>query len=468
MDQTQANQSQTDQTQADVVVSRLERIPIFGFHKKLIGKMGVATFFDSYGNLSMSVVLAVILTSFHMSLVNAGLLASIAYIGQFAGALIFGYLSEKIGRKQAFLASMFFFGIFSLAAAFAASYQSLLWFRLLEGIGLGGEVPIAGTLVNEFMTGKRRGKYVTIYETFFTWGLFLTPLLGYAAVQLLGPDIGWRVLLGIGFIPAVYALIGIKIIPESPRWLIAKGRIKEADEIVSKLEKDATLRGNTLAEPVLKAHVAPLPTRILELFSKQYRRRTALCWIQWFMCYFVMYGYSSWLPSLYVKVGHLPITMALLLTAVTGLINLAESYLMAYMLDRVGRKPLFIAGFILVLLGGCVGFIELNLLHLSGWVALFTAAILMLLGAGASSVGVYTYTPELYPTRMRGWATSAASSVCRIASFIAPIVTGWLLGWKIGMGVVFLMFGLAGLIGAIDIGTLGIETKGKTLEEISS
>ncbi|WP_206922395.1 MFS transporter [Alicyclobacillus suci] len=453
--------------QSDAVISRLERVPIYGFHRKLIAKLGMATFFDSYDNLALSVVLVVILESFHVSLANAGFLAGIAYIGQFVGALLFGYLSEKIGRKKALLTSMFLFGIFSLVAALAWSFQSLVWFRLLEGVGLGGEVPIAGALVNEYMVGKQRGRYVTIYETFFTWGLFLTPLIGYVVLGAFGSLVGWRVLFGIGAIPAVYALIAFKFIPESVRWLTQRGKIDKANRIVDQLETEVTSLGIELPDPELKVNVQSLHTRFLELFSKDYRRRTALCWIQWFMCYFIMYGYTVWLPSLYEKVGHLSTGKSLLLTTVTGLINLVESYVIAYLLDRVGRKPIFIIGFVVVVIGGVLGFVELNFLHASGWVALFIAAILMLLGSGASSVGVYTYTPELYPTRMRGWGTSTASSLCRIASFIAPTLVGWILGKGMGVGTVFLMFALAGLIGAIAIATLGIETKGRALEEIA-
>jgi putative MFS transporter len=451
---------------ADQVIARLERLPVSRFHVGLGALLGVGTFFDAYTSVSIAVAVAVIFRSLHISLVNVGLLLSIAFLGQFVGAVLFGYLSEVLGRKPAFMIAMAIFGVFSLAAALSWSYQSLFWFRLLGGVGLGGEVPVAAALFSEYVPGGRRGLAVTVYETLFAWALVVTPLAGLLFIGSLGPTIGWRWLLGMGFIPVLWLIPVVYFLPESTRWLVDKGRVDEGERIVSGIEAGLRRRGVALAEPQVKARADVKATNFAELFSPQYRRRTAMCWIQWFMAYFISYGYGQWLPTLYVRQG-LPTSMSFLLTALGEALALIATYCAGFALDSIGRKPVCIFGFAVEVAAGIAGFM-LYLDHLTGWVALLIVAMFML-GAGAvNNSAVYVYTPELYPTRMRGWATTTASSLNRIASFIAPILVGLLLATHVGIGGVFLMFGAAGLVGVLGILFLGIETKGKTLEEISS
>jgi putative MFS transporter len=450
----------------DEVIARLERIPISRFHTRLTALLGFGTFFDSYDSLAIGVALSVVFQTLHISLVNTGILISIAYLGQFVGAILFGVLSERIGRKKAFLASIAIFGLCSLGAALAHSYESLFWFRLVEGIGLGGEVPVAASLLNEYVLGAHRGKLVAIYETLFSWGLFLTPLVGYVLMGTLGPELGWRLLFAIGLLPALWAIVGWWLLPESARWLVDKGRIGEAGAIVGRIEAELQRRGVELPAPGVRVQADIKPTRFAELFSHDYRRRTLLTWIQWFMCYFITYGYITWLPGLYVRVGHLPPQMGLLLTALSSACSVAVGYSMAAVLDSIGRKAVFTFLFGVAAAGALLGVVLISQ-HVTGWPALFAVAVVMLIGSGGNSLGVYVYTPELYPTRMRAWGTAAASSMNRIASFIAPILVGVLLGAGLGIQSVFGMFAVAALIGMVGMMTLGIETKQKTLEELS-
>src|ERR1019366_5689800 len=146
---------------ADEIVARLERIPVGRFQLRLASMLGVGTFFDAFDALAIGVALTVILPSLHISFVNAGLLISAGYVGQFFGALIFGYLAERYGRKPAWIASTLIFSLFALAAALSWSFNSLLLARVLGGIGLGGEVPIAGALFNEYVRSKHRGLVVS-------------------------------------------------------------------------------------------------------------------------------------------------------------------------------------------------------------------------------------------------------------------------------------------------------------------
>ncbi|HTJ26058.1 MAG TPA: MFS transporter [Candidatus Limnocylindria bacterium] len=448
------------------IVGRLERIPFTRTHLRVAAILGTGTFFDAFDLLAIGIALTVVLTTFHMSFAAAGILISGAYAGQFVGGLVFGSLSERYGRKPAFIAALAVFGACALFAAFATSMQQLLIARVVQGLGLGAEVPLAGAMFNEFVRGRSRGKIVMAYEGMFVWGLFVAPLAGMILFRLLSPDLGWRVLFAVGAIPLVVALIAIKALPESPRWLAEQGRVAEADAIVGAFERDAQRAGTVLEAPVA-VRLSGKPTDFGELFSPTYRARTWMSYALWFTTYFAMYGYSTWLPTLYVKLGGLPPSASLALTSLVGAIQLGAVYVQSATIDRVGRKPWFIASYVIALVGTLWGAFAVGVLHLSGWPILFTAGALMGIGAYTSGSAVYLYTPELFPTRMRVWATTTSASVCRIASTIAPAVVGVFLASAGGIGAVFVMFGIDLAIGLVIFARFAIETKGLVLEELA-
>lgn len=449
------------------IVARLERLPFLPYHLRVAVLLGIGTFFDAFDSLAIAIALTVIVTAFRINFVTAGLLISGGYLGQFIGALAFGYVGERWGRKPGFVGALAIFGLFSLLAAFAGSFHSLLWLRILQGLGLGAEVPLAGALFNEIIRGSTRGKIVIVYESAFIWGLFAAPLVGLALFSALGPDYGWRALFVVGAIPFVVALVAWAALPESPRWLASRGRLAEATEIVAAMEREAAARGVALAPPAEVPPVPIRPTRFGELFSSDYRKRTVLSWTQWFTTYFSVYGYAVWLPLLYVRLGGLPPRDAIALSIIPGAVQLILGYTVAFTIDRVGRKPWFLAGYAIAFVGAAFGFAAVAFAGNHAWPVLFTASVLMAAGTSISAIGVYLYTPELFPTRMRAWATSTGSAANRIASVIAPTIVGTLLATRFGIAGVFAVFGLVLLAGWIVMAALGIETKNRLLEELS-
>lgn len=451
---------------ADNTVARLERLPFGRTHLRVGALLGVGTFFDAFDSLIIAVVLTVVLTTFDVDFTNAGILISVAYVGQFIGAIVLGVVAERYGRRLGFVISLGTFGLLSLAVATAWNFESLLVLRLLQGIGLGAEVPIAGALFNEFVRGRSRGRAVMLYESIFSWGILLAPLIGLLFFKLFGEEAGWRLLFLFGALPLVVAVVAYFKLPESPRWLADKGRFQEADALLDQMEREARESGESLAEPELRAPADVKPTKFGELFSPVYRRRTALCWVTWFCGYFILYGFSTWLPTLYVRLGGLAIENALGLTVIAGAIYLVEIYVFAFTVDRVGRKPWFVGGFTLSLIGASFGLVAI-LLDATAWPVLLVAGLLMGLGISPITAGLYLYTPELYPTRMRAWATATGSSVNRVASVIGPILVGVLLGAGLGLASVFLVFGVVAAVGLVVMAWLGIETKQRVLEELA-
>lgn len=455
-----------DTTTVESVVARLERLPFTRTHWRVASILGTGTFFDAFDSVTIGIVLTVVATVFNAGFVTAGLLISGGYFGQFIGAIGFGFVAEHFGRKGAFVWTLAIFGFFSLLAALATSFNTLLVWRVLQGVGLGAEVPIAGALFNELLRGQTRGRIVMFYESLFTWGLLATPIIGTILFRSLGPDLGWRAMFWIGAIPLVVALIAWRALPESPRWLASHGRQDEANLVVSTMETDARKAGYDLPPPIVAPHVEHKPTAFSELFSPHYLPRTILSWTQWFTTYFAVYGYTVWLPLLYVRVGGLPASEAIALTIVPAIGQVIIAYAVALSIDRVGRKIWFAAGFALALVSMVIGVALVGLGH-HGWEVLFGVGLFASLGTGVNAIGVYLYTPELFPTRMRALATSTGSAANRIASAIAPLCVGALLGAGLGLGSVFALFAIVLLIGLIVMLMLGIETKNRILEELS-
>jgi MFS transporter, putative metabolite:H+ symporter len=453
---------------ADEIVARLERLPFTRFHLHMASTLGIGTFFDAFDGLSMGVALTVIFTALHVDFLNAGLLVSSAAIGQFIGAWFFGALAERVGRKRAFVFALAWFGALSLVSALAWDFSSLFVLRVVQGVGLGGEVPIAAALFNECIRGQTRGKVVMAYESVYVWGIFLAPLIGLGVLSALPADISWRFLFALGGLPLVVAIYAYFRLPESPRWLADKGLYADADRTVSKIEDDVRRSGRALAEPQLRYRADIQKTRLTELFWTAYRSRTAVVYLQQFTTFFANTIVLGWFPTLYIQLGGLPREQALLLTVITGAIQVVLAYVIALTVDRVGRIPYFKLGYVLALAGTLLGLVVTTVLHFTPWPVLWLAGTLIIVGGLFNADIAIVWIPEQYPTRMRAWASSTASSINRVASVIGPVVTGALLGLAFGVQALFLLLTVLLIIGLVVVARWGLETKQRVLEELSA
>lgn len=449
------------------ISARLDRLPFLRFHFRIASTLGFGTMFDAFDSLSIAAALTMIVATFHLDFKTAGALGGAAFAGQFVGALAFGYFGERIGRKWAFVIALAIFSACSVAAAVATSLNGIFVARVIQGIGLGAEVPVAAALFNEFVRGSARGLFVMIYESVFVWGLVLAPLVGLSLYQAVGPALAWRLLFAIGGLPLIVAVIAAFTLPESPRWLSSKNRLAEASAIVGAMEREAMQRGIPLPPPVPTARIVRESTKLSELFQGKYGKRTFVVWTHWFCSYFCSNGFQIWQPTLFIKFGGLPVQGALGLSIGMSLTQLACAYITSAAVDRVGRVPWFAGGFTLAAIAAIGGAIAIGLFHVHGWQPLLIFGVGMVAAMSVNTLGVYLYTPEQYPTRMRAWGTATGSSLNRIASFFAPMAVGWLLAANWGMASVFLMFAIVATFGAAVMWTLGEETKRRTLEELS-
>ena len=194
----------------DDIVARLERLPSSSWQVKARIIVGVATFFDAFDALAIASVLPVIVPLWKLTPPQIGLMISAGFLGQLLGALLFGWIAERHGRMTAMVWSIALFGVMSLVCALAWDYNSLLVFRTIQGIGLGGEVPVAAVFISELAKAQGRGRFVLLYELVFPIGLVAASLAGLWIV----PHLGWQYMFVIGALPALLTLVLRRLLPE--------------------------------------------------------------------------------------------------------------------------------------------------------------------------------------------------------------------------------------------------------------
>src|SRR5256886_12802635 len=218
----------------DDIVARLERLPTSWWQVRTRIIVGVATFFDAFDALAIASVLPVIVPLWKLTPPQIGFLISAGFLGQLVGALLFGWIAERYGRMTAMVWSIALFAVMSLVCALAWDYNSFLVFRTIQGIGLGGEVPVAAAFIRELAKAHGRGRFVLLYELVFPIGLVAAALLGLWIV----PHLGWQWMFVIGALPAFLALVLRRLLPESPRWLAVHGRNAEAETAMAHIEAE--------------------------------------------------------------------------------------------------------------------------------------------------------------------------------------------------------------------------------------
>jgi putative MFS transporter len=441
----------------------MEAVPFGRWHRKPRIIVGTATFFDAFDALSLAFALPVLVLLWDIAPAQIGVLISASYVGQLIGALAFSSLAEK-HRIRGATAAVTIMSIMSFACIFAGNFQMLLLLRFLQGIGIGGHMPVAAAYISELSRARGRGRFFLLYEMIFPVGLMVTGQIGRFVV----PGLGWQAMFLIGAIPGLIVAYLISKLPESPRWLINRGRLDEAERIIEAMEtRNAyAMRTDAGAAPspqpkAIAQAPGPRKTRWLELLSPAYLRRTLTVWALWASAYFIANGLNNWMPTLYTTVYELELGTALLAASLNNVAQVLLLLVCVFTIDRIGRRNWVATSFVL---GGAA-------LAVFGMTGAQNPFALMVLGTlaygiiGSTNAVLYLYTPEIYPTRMRAIGTGLATSWLRLASVAAPTIVGLMVGEQ-GVAAVFLMFAGVAVIGMIAA-TRMIETSNRRLEEIA-
>jgi putative MFS transporter len=390
-------------------------------NRKLLGIAGLGWLFDAMDVGMLSFIIAALQKDWNLTVEQMGWIGSVNSIGMAIGALLFGLLADRIGRKNVFMITLLLFSVGSGLSAFATTLTIFLVLRFLIGMGLGGELPVASTLVSESVPAKERGKIVVLLESFWAGGWLLAALISYFVI----PKYGWQMALMLGAIPALYALYLRWSLPDSPRFMSVK--------------KEGTVFGN-----------------IAKVWSSDYRRETIMLWVLWFCVVFSYYGMFLWLPSVMVMKGF-SLIKSFQYVLIMTLAQLPGYFSAAWLIERMGRK------FVLVtyLIGTAVSAYffgnaeSLAFLMISG-------ILLSFFNLGAWGA-LYAYTPEQYPTSIRGTGAGMAASFGRIGGILGPLLVGYLVAQKTAMTTIFAIFCVAIFIGAFVVWGLGKETKQQEL-----
>ncbi|PEC83371.1 MFS transporter [Bacillus cereus] len=389
--------------------------------RKLLGIAGLGWLFDAMDVGMLSFVMVALQKDWGLSTQEMGWIGSINSIGMAVGALVFGILSDKIGRKSVFIITLLLFSIGSGLTALTTTLAMFLILRFLIGMGLGGELPVASTLVSESVEAHERGRIVVLLESFWAGGWLIAALISYFVI----PKYGWEVAMVLSAVPALYALYLRWNLPDSPRF--------------QKVEKRPSVIEN-----------------IKSVWSGEYRRATIMLWILWFSVVFSYYGMFLWLPSVMVLKGF-SLIKSFQYVLIMTLAQLPGYFTAAWFIERLGRK------FVLVtyLIGtACSAYLfgvaeSLTVLIVAGMLLSFFN-----LGAWGA---LYAYTPEQYPTVIRGTGAGMAAAFGRIGGILGPLLVGYLVASQASLSLIFTIFCGSILIGVVAVIVLGQETKQREL-----
>jgi len=444
----------------DRIVARIERLPLSAWHLRIGLVICTGFFFDAFDAMTIAYALPVLIGLWHLPPAQIGFVISIGFAGQLVGSVCFGWLAERLGRVPCAIAALLIFSLTSFACAFAWNLPSLATLRFIQGLGLGGEIPVLATYVNELAAARRRGRFAISYQSAFAIGLPITAFIGAFVV----PHLGWHWMFLIGGIPALLVVPFARMLPESPRWLARHGRAAEADAVLTRIEAVISRNGARPLPPVeiVAATVRPAQTRFGDLFRGIYLKRTLTVWALWFCTYVVTFGVLTWAPSLWRTVYHLSVQQSLTYTSILSLIVAPGFVVTILLVDWIGRRRLFLIG----LFCGA-----LPLLFLAWNPGLPALTVMVLLGASQFFVGMLalalsTYTAELYPTELRALGGGLGNAWLRIGSIAGPAFIGAILPVA-GLKAVFAAFGVTALIGGVVCLLFAVETCGKVLEHLS-
>ena len=442
------------------IVARMERLPSNAMQVRARVLIGCATFFDGFDVIAIATTLPLLIAKWGLAPSQIAFLIAAGSVGQLIGALLFPALAERYGRVKTIAWSSGIIGITSIACGFAPSYAIFVALRAAQGIGLGGELPVAAAYISEITRAHGRGRFVLMYEIIFPIGLLVANALGAWLV----PRLGWEVVYFVGGIPLILFFTLTTLVPESPRWLGQRGRMTEAAASIAAFE--ASVKGTLPPLPQTGdarfAQLTPVhPKRtVRDLFGPLYLKRTIAVAMLWMTCGVIQYGLLTWLPTIFKTVYHAPLQLALNLAVGASVLGVVGSLICALVVDKVGRKPVINASFLLCAISlFCAAIFHQSSVYVVGT---FCALSFGFLGCGF--ITAYVYTPELYPTSMRALGCGVGSAWLKVAAIIAPALVSKTITTNIS--VAFYAFGAVLFVAAVVIHWLGIETKGQVLEQL--
>ncbi len=425
---------------------------------------GLGYLFDAWDIALNGFLMPLLSKEFGLSIAESGLVATANLVGMAVGAVVWGGIADRIGRKKAFSATLLIFALFSVLGALSPEFSVFLVLRFLAGVGLGGCIPVDYALVSEFSPRKHRGRILTALDLWWPIGVTLCGLVATTMVPLPG---NWRWMLSTMVLPALLLFWIRRGVPESPIYLTRVGRNAEARQVID----DLVARTGALPEP----YEIPVPAagdgadrpKGLRAGVDQFRRLwkynpriTSVCWLLFVTIMLVYYAALTWMPSILKQEGYDDTAsfMGPTLMSGVGILGVLAS---TWLVDVVGRKWL-IGVSAPIATGALVGFAAMLKVETAAmiWIAAFGFLIQLTIPV------LYAYAAELYPTTLRASGFGWASSVSRVSTGFAPMLFGSVMWPLLGLPMTFAVLGVVVVLAVVWMAIAAPETKGKSLDDI--
>ncbi len=446
---------------------RLDLLHWSRFHTLITAVLGVGWLLDAFEVNIVGSVLGVIQTVFHLSASQASWVVSIWLIGIMFGAFVFGYLADRFGRKRLFIATLVLYSVCTLITAFSPNYAFLMVFRFLTAIGVGAEYTAINSAISEFIPPTNRGRINALVMNFWPLGAMIAALVNLFFINLLTVEVGWRVGFGVGAIAALFVVWMRRSLPESPRWLLTKGRTQEAEAVVEQIEQRVgqTTNRTVGAVSVDGRPAQPFFGQIAELLTR-YPGRLALGCVLDLSEAFGYYGMFTFLALAVLPAVNIPATQIPWFYFLGNVGALAGGLSMVLVIDRLGRKITVPAFYVLAALSAVL-LAPATATH-SGTVVLLTFMLSNFFATGAWTSAYPTFS-EIFPTHLRSTGIGLSVGIGRIGAIasgplliaIAQTPLG-ILGALVTMGILWLV----GAIAMIPWYFRGVEGAGTSLENM--
>ncbi|WP_111559844.1 MFS transporter [Paracoccus sediminilitoris] len=380
------------------------------FQWRLLFLFGLVWAADAMQVIAVGFAWPSIATTFGLDRVTALNIGTVFFLGMFVGAFAFGRLADRVGRKWVLIATVAMDAVFGLASVMAGDFTLLLVLRFLTGVAVGGTLPVDYAMMAEFLPPRSRGRWLVWLEGFWAVGTIVVALTAWAAAGM-GAEAPWRWIFFVAALPAVIGF-GLRFwVPESPMYLVRKGRQAEARTVINRI---LHINGASPLPPDAHLQAAHVPSGVAtSIFSEPLRRSTLGVMAVWFLVSLSYYGVFIWVPGQLASEGF-GFVRGYGFLVILALAQIPGYALAAWGVEALGRRPT-LAGFLLLSAAGCFLFTMA-----SGTAMVATALILMSFALLGTWGALYAFTPELYPTHLRGTGMGTASAVARLGGILAP------------------------------------------------
>ncbi len=449
------------------VTRRLDRLCWSRFKTTVTVVLGICWLLDAFEVNIVGSVLGIIQGVFHLNASEASWVVSIWLLGIMVGAFVFGYLADRFGRKRLFIVTLLLYSICTVITALSPNYPFLLAFRFLTAIGVGAEYAAVNSAISEFIPPNNRGKVNGLVMNFWTVGAMVAALVNLYFINLLAANIGWRFGFAIGAIAALFVLWMRRAIPESPRWLLSKGRRQEAEEVVKQIEILACQESKKPVEAILVDMASPQPffAQIKELLTR-YPARLALGCVLDLSEAFGYYGMFAFLSLVVLPTINIPATQIPWFYFLGNVGALIGGLVMVLVIDVLGRKKTVPAFYVLAA-ASAVLLAPATATH-SGLIVLLAFMLANFFATGAWTSAYPTFS-EIFPTHLRSTGIGLSVAVGRIGAAASAPLLVWIAQGPFGIGGALVVLALLWLVGAFAMLPWyfrGIEGAGTPLEKM--